>query len=183
MKFRTQREKWVAAILGGVCLVLLGNLLRTTLVGVGSSSPPGPRAPARPAVAASPGSGLKDLARYNPEIRLDRLDDFDSRPAPPVERNPFEFGPTEAEKRAKDHPTPPSPPPPPPPPPITVKAMGFKDGPDGVRIAFFEDEELTYSAHEGESFANRYKVLKIAPTGVTIEDQSSHQQAQLPYPD
>lgn len=190
MKAETQK-KWAAAVLGVVALALLVNLVRTTFVGSGAPSPPVPRPPAGAQGRASAKAEFSDLTRYNPEVQLDLLDKLDSRPAPALDRNPFEYGPSREEIQAQERArtTPPPPPAPPPPPPVTVKALGYKDGPNG-RLAFFEDQETggspeagktTYRAREGESFGNRYKVLKITATGVTIEDESSHLPAQLPY--
>ncbi len=189
MKVSGKREKWAAAILGVICLALLINLLRSPfvraraphLVGPVASSPSGERGTATGSFA--------DLSRYDPEVRLDLLNQLSARPLPASERDPFRYGLSPAEKAQKEQAAEQAavkasqPPPPPPPPPITVKALGYVDGPGGVREAFFADEEDTYRVREGQSFANRYKVLKITPTMVTIDDQASHQPVALQFPE
>ena len=44
------------------------------------------------------------------------------------------------------------------------------------------DDAETYQVKEGEGFANKYKVISITPTLVEIEDESSHQKVELPFP-
>src|SRR5439155_26402899 len=103
-----------------------------------------------------------------------------------IQRNPFEFGVSNTERQKKEADTtapktPPPPPPPPTPPPISVKAMGFADGAGGRKAFLIDDPQTperqdTYGVKEGETFANKYKVLKITPTAVTIEveDETPH---------
>jgi hypothetical protein len=190
-KMSNTRQKWAAGILGVVCVALLINLLRSPYVSGGPSTPATPRIePAHPGAPPSPASAA--LSSYEPEVQLERLSQINLRPLPTMNRNPFVYGPTPAEiasaKAADEKKN--EPPPPPPPPPITVKALGFEQGPGEARKAFFADTadtpeapSQTYQAAEGQSFADRYKVLKITSTEVTIEDQSSHAKAQLPFPD
>ena len=187
MKISRKREKWAAAILGVVCLALLINLLRSPFVRAGAPRPVSP-----PAASASVGRGtatasFADLSRYDPEVRLDLLNRLNARPLPAPERDPFRYGLTPAEKAQKEQAAAQAsqPPPPPPPPPVTVKALGYVDEPEGKREAFFADEAETYRAREGQSFAaaDRYKVLKITPAMVTIEDRVSHQAVVLNFPE
>jgi hypothetical protein len=183
-----RREKWTVAILGVVCVALLVNLLRSPFVKAGAPRPVSPQAPSASPTPAGRGPSLSsygDLERYDPEVRLELLNRLDGRTLPPLERNPFLYGVTQAEKAQQEKAAAQAqlPPPPPPPPPITVKALGYSDGADKVRRAYFADEEETYQVREGEVFAGRYKVLKITPMGATIEDQTSHQTAQLPFPE
>lgn len=185
MKISSQREKWAAAILGVVCVALLVNLLRSPFVRAGAPRPAAP--PASKAERGTVLSNFADLSRYNPEVRLELLKQLDARPLPGLDRDPFQFGPTPEEvahqKQVEEAAKNPQPPPPPPPPPVTVTALGYADGPGGVRKAFFQDEENTYEAGEGQSFADRYKVIKITPSLVTIEDQASHRPVPLQFPE
>jgi hypothetical protein len=191
MKLSTKREKWMAGVLGALCLGLLVNLaLRSS----GFVRAVAPHSVASRASAASPqntASSVDGLAQYDPEVRLDVLDDLDSRDLPEIDRNPFQFGLTPEEKKAQEQPaTTPTPPPPPAPPPPTVKAMGYSEL-GGVRKAILcdtagsdkcADDAETYQVKEGENFANKYKVISITPTLVEIEDESSHQKVELPFP-
>ena len=198
-KVASKREKWIAAGLGVACVALLANLaVRSNFVRAGAPHPGAPPSTARtvsaPAPHKDPSSAADELARYDPEVRLDLLSDLDSRPLPDIDRNPFQFGLTEADKQRQEADqtvknTPPLPPPPPPPPPITVKAMGYAEGVGGRKAFLIDDPQTpehqdTYGVKEGETFANKYKVLKITPTAVTIEvqDETPHRSVDLEFP-
>jgi hypothetical protein len=62
------------------------------------------------------------------------------------------------------------PPPPPPPPPIELKFFGFSARQSGLRRAFFLKGDDVFIASEGDVVDHRYKVVKIAPTSVQVED-------------
>jgi hypothetical protein len=62
------------------------------------------------------------------------------------------------------------PPPPPPPPPIDLKFFGFSARQSGTRRAFLLKGDDVFIASEGEVVDHRYKVVKIAPTSVQVED-------------
>ncbi len=202
----TSKEKWLIAVLGVVCVGAIVHLLRSSgVVGAGTSSRPSSTpAPPSSSVVPSATRGSKaaarpisedDLARYNPELRLDLLDDLENSPLATFDRNPFQYGLTPAQKVekkqeevAKAQPAPP--PPPPPPPPVNLKAMGYSEGAAGVKKAMLQecaqtpcpDDAPQYDVKEGESFGNRYKALKITETSVEVEDETYHQTVQLPYP-
>jgi hypothetical protein len=192
MKFKSPKEKRTAVVLGLLCVGAVYYMVKqmTSLgVGSGAGEPKHVTAPAAPASPRRAAAAKDDeLARYDPEVKLEKLKDLDSRPLEAFERNPFDFGLSKQQIEAKhaaevasSQPQPP--PPPPPPPPVTVKAIGFEESKNGKRQAFLSDADITYSVREGESFANRYKLLKITPTSVEVEDESYHQKVQLPYPE
>ena len=62
------------------------------------------------------------------------------------------------------------PPPPAPPPPIDLKFFGFSARQSGVRRAFLLKGDDVFIASEGEVVDHRYKVVKIAPTSIQVED-------------
>ncbi len=80
---------------------------------------------------------------------------------------------------------PPDPPPPPPPPPrvappIPLKYYGYASAPRTVqRRAFFLDGEDIIVGTEGQVIKNRYKVIRIGLTSVTMEDLQFNQQQTL----
>ncbi len=62
------------------------------------------------------------------------------------------------------------PPPPAPPPPIDLKFFGFSARQSGARRAFLLKGDDVFIASEGEVVDHRYKVVKIAPTSIQVED-------------
>ncbi len=176
MKIGGQAEKWLRVGLGVACLLLIVHLVMQ-FGGVrtgGSRAVPSAAAAAR----ARPADSLDELVRYDPVIRLDVLKKFQARPLPQFARNPFE---AEAPKPvAPAAAAPAAPPPPPPPPPIPLKSLGYSEK-NGRQEAFVTDDDQTYVVHEGETFAQRYHVLKITPKFVEISDETTHQTVQLPF--
>ncbi len=182
MRISGRVEKWVKGVLGVVCLLLLIDLV-TQIGGVkaGSnrSSAPAAAAGTRP-LAPSSQKGADDLSRYDPVVRLDLLKELQSRRLPKSTRNPFEFvASRSAAQPASSEPS--AAPSPPAPPPVPLKTLGYSEKGEGQQEAFVSDEEQVYVVHEGETFAQKYKVLKITPKFIEIEDESSHQTVQLPF--
>ncbi len=175
-------EKWIRVALGLVCGALVINLaLQLGGMRAGASRGVLPAGKARAArLPAPPGPSSPDeLSRYDPVVRLDLLKKLESRKLPEIARDPFASGAPRAV--AQPVPAAPSaPPPPPPPPPIPLKALGYSEK-NGRQEAFVGDDEQTYVVHEGETFAQRYRVVKITPQFIEIVDESSHQTAQLPF--
>ena len=59
---------------------------------------------------------------------------------------------------------------PPPPPPIPLKFFGFASRPGEPKRVFLIKGDDTFIAGEGEIVDRRYKVVKISPTSVDIQD-------------
>lgn len=179
MKLRSYIEKWAGGILGAVSAILLLNLvLQFSGVRAGSRRPLTPL----PLTAEKGKADTADtLAEFDPSVRLDDLKRFDERPLPELPRNPFEFIGEPAPPKPQPGPGP-APAPPPAPPPMPLKAMGYSENVGGQKEAYVSDEDQVYVVHEGDSVANKYKILKITPTAVTVEDVSTHQTTELPIP-
>src|SRR3954469_323366 len=64
----------------------------------------------------------------------------------------------------------PGPPPPPPPPVIDLKFFGFSSEKSGLKKAFLLRGEDVFIAAEGEVVDRRYRVVKILPFSVQVED-------------
>lgn len=188
MKLSGQAQKWAGIGLGVVCLALIINLISqfrhpraaTVLPPAQSRA-----STARDASGRSKNSAVDELARYDPVVHLDELAKLDDRDPPDLKRNPFEFveppPPPKSKEATADATKPSGPPPPPPPPPL--KAMGYSENPSGTKEAYIsDDQQNVFVVHEGESFSQKYKVLSISPTVVTIEDTAAHQTVQLPVP-
>jgi hypothetical protein len=191
MKATGHIEKWGVGVLGVVSLALLVNLVlhinrghagdtrprATTPLRAKATTLPGPKAPAGKQKVSD------ELSRYNPVVKLDLLKELEDRPLPELDRNPFEFvatpahlvpGQTAVAAPATAQPTPP--------PPVTLKPMGYSEGKGGVKEAMVSDEDQVFVVHEGDSIGTRYKVIKITPTVITVEDATIHQTVDLPVP-
>jgi hypothetical protein len=59
---------------------------------------------------------------------------------------------------------------PPPPPPIPLKFFGFASHPGEPKKIFLSKGEDVFIAGEGEIVDRRYKVVRISPTSVEIQD-------------
>jgi hypothetical protein len=78
-----------------------------------------------------------------------------------------------AEKSARNTPPPVQPTgplPPAPPPAIDLKFFGYSARQSGIRRAFLLKGDDVFIASEGDVVDHRYKVVKIAPTSVQVED-------------
>ena len=59
---------------------------------------------------------------------------------------------------------------PPPPPPIDLKFYGFATEKNGHKLIFLSHGDDVFVAGEGDVVDGRYKVVRIEPTSVIIED-------------
>jgi hypothetical protein len=151
-----------------------------------------PRATVPPRAKATTGTGAKapagkpsvsdELSRYDSVVKLGLLKELEDRPLPELERNPFEFVAAPAKGAAAGTPAPALAAEPAAPPPVTLKPMGYSEGRGGVKEAMVSDEDQVFVVHEGDSVGTRYKVIKITPTVITVEDATLHQTVDLPIP-
>jgi hypothetical protein len=72
------------------------------------------------------------------------------------------------------------PPPPPPPPPINLKFFGFASKTGEPKKIFLSEGEDVFIAAEGEVVDRHYKVLRISPTSVEIEDVLNNNRQSIP---
>jgi hypothetical protein len=72
------------------------------------------------------------------------------------------------------------PPPPPPPPPINLKFFGFASKPGEPKKIFLSQGDDIFIAGEGEIVDRRYKVMRITPTSVEIEDVLNSNRQMIP---
>ena len=183
MKLPAGIEKWGSAALGVVSVLLLVNLVSQFRGTRARESHPLPASPRAARVRAEQGSSRSadDLARYDPVVHIEALKELEARPLPDTERNPFDFvaPPPEvipAQTVAAQSSAPP------PLPPVLLKPMGYNEMSGGVKEAFASFEDQVFVVHEGDVVASKYKILKITPLVVTVEDASSHQVVDLPIP-
>jgi hypothetical protein len=190
MKATGQIQKWGAGVLGVVSLALLVYLILE--INGGRAGNTHPRATAPPRAKTTTGTGAKapagkpsvsdELSRYDSVVKLDLLKELEDRPLPELERNPFEFVAAPAKGAAAGAPAPALAAEPAAPPPVTLKPMGYSEGRGGVKEAMVSDEDQVFVVHEGDSVGTRYKVIKITPTVITVEDATLHQTVDLPIP-
>jgi hypothetical protein len=69
---------------------------------------------------------------------------------------------------------------PPPPPPIDLRFFGYEAHKDGTKKAFLLHGDDVFIASEGDVVDHRYRVLKINPFSVEIEDIPYHNAQPLP---
>jgi hypothetical protein len=176
-------NKWGVAVLGVVSLLLVVNLVaQYRSMQPGNSRPR--RAPAKGApMRAETGSSHApdDLAKYDPDLHLDVLKKLDSRPLPDEVGTPFESvggAPPQASQAPAALPS--APPAPPPPPPL--KAVGYNELPGGKKEAMVTYNDDLVVVHEGDLIGTKFKVTKIDPTMVVVEDGDAHKTLELPFP-
>ena len=83
-------------------------------------------------------------------------------------------------KAVTDTPVPAPPPGPPPPPPITLKFFGYANHPGADRKVFLEQNGDIFVAHEGDIIDRRYKILRIMPNAVEVEDVLNNNRQSIP---
>ena len=194
MKVIGHMEKWGAGALGLVSLLLLVNLMLQFKRGPAGDTRHGARTPPRAKASTLPGAKVATGKQRMPDevshndslLELDLLKEFEQRPLPDLKRNPFDFvgGPTQVSQSQVQAAAAgaPAPPQPPPPPPVTLKPMGYSEGKGGTKEAMVSDEDQIFVVHEGDAVGTRYKVIKITPTVITVEDATLHQTVDLPVP-
>lgn len=72
------------------------------------------------------------------------------------------------------------PPPPPPPPPIPLKFYGFSANKTGPKQVFLSKGDDIFIAKEGQIVDRRYKILKIGPNSIEVEDVLTNNRQTLP---
>lgn len=151
----------------------------------------------RPSLKAKKGEE-RDLAKLDPTLRLDLLQKVASVKIERVERSLFDFGANPVETSKPKLPEPkivvqqkligPEPPPPPkpapvkpPPPPINLKFYGahLPKGGSAKRVFCLQGEEILTPA-EGETIQNRYKIVRINPSSVLVEDLTHKHRQTIP---
>jgi hypothetical protein len=139
-----------------------------------------------------------DPSKIDPTLRLDLLAKvqevgpagstrnlFQIAPAPPKEIKPTGPEPKVFIAYGPPLPKPPAPPPAPPtPPPIPLKYYGIATVRDnGEKTAYFLDGDEILHASEGDILKRRYRIIKIGPKSVDVEDTESKHTQPLPLVD
>ncbi len=186
LKIGTEDKKkvYIASALG---VVVLGLAVYVFHDSFSSSAPPAPpppvvAAPARPAAqsAAATHEATKlpsNAADLDPTLHPELMAQAESLEYTGKGRNIFSLTSMPVEipqpvKTARNTPppVPAGPPPPAPPPPIELTFFGYSSHKSGLRRAFLLKGDDVFIASEGDVVDHRYKVVKIAPMSVQIED-------------
>jgi hypothetical protein len=171
------KTKQRVAIVLGIIAVVMG--IRSFVPLGGGGSRPAAAAPSAIKGKASPGNESLD-----PRLHLDLLANSEDvkyegegknifrtapEPIPAVKVSPLlREQQKEQEKAAEIARN--TPPPPPPPPPINLKFFGFSSSNGGKPEAFLSQGEDVWIAHEGDVVNRQYKIVRISPNAVEVED-------------
>jgi hypothetical protein len=197
-----KKKVYLAAGLGGVMLILLIRFLWQTF-GPSPAAPPAP-APvvtvARPATASGetsqenvagpayeghPAAKVSGLAALDPTLHPEIMRQAESLEYTGHGRNIFsQFSappdipkPIASIRQAAVNT---GPPPPPPPPPINLGFYGYAAEKTGQKQVFLLKGDDIFIASEGDVVDRRYRVVKINPVSVQVEDIPYHNTQTLP---
>jgi len=171
-------ETWVAIILGIVAVLSVGYWL--------TSSTTPKTASTAPANAPSTTANRPLINPLDPTVRLDLLASAQNIKYEGKGRNIFVPG-APIDIPSTDHavltpkPQPkPVPAPPPGPPPINLKFFGMANRAGEAQRIFLSEGETVFVAREGDIVNSRYKVVKINPQSVEIEDLLNNNRQSIP---
>jgi hypothetical protein len=183
-----RRNVILAAVLGGVAvLTVIYQFIPSSSTNASTTATGAPVSPisalTRPAAHRGSGSGLGKKERapqsLDPTLHLQQLDATEQIKYEGTGRNifisqaedvviPKAIGNGTTDKPGEDKVIQIQPPPPPP--PIPLKFFGFASQPGEAKKIFLSKGDDVFIAGEGEIVDRRYKVVKISPTSVDIQD-------------
>ena len=154
----------------------------TAAPGATSQPPTPPRPPSRTKVRGKKANtGPRSL---DPSLRYDWLKASEDTKYEGTGRNiflaqaeipkPIDTGAMDKKREDEEHPQPPAPP------PINLKFFGFASKPGESKKIFLSEGEDVFIAAEGEVVNRHYKVLRISPTSVEIEDVLNNNRQSIP---
>ena len=177
----SKTKVWVMlALLAIFVLVALYNF-KGSIWGTSAAAPTAPAPPPQP----KKGSGtLPAHDSSDPALRLDILDASRKVKYEAANRNPFamELAPLPPPINVRVSPTPTPIPTPTPWPKIPVKYYGFASKPGEPKKIFLQPEgkEQVYISKLGDIVDNRYRVVQIQPSSVTMEDVMTGNRQSIP---
>jgi hypothetical protein len=122
-----------------------------------------------------------DPNRLDPELDLKRLEISEGTKYEGSGRNIFVPALEEIPKPvAPARPEQTGPPPPPPPPPINLKFFGFATHTGEGKRIFLSEGDNVFIGGEGEIVDRRYKIVRINPNSVEIEDVLNNNRQTIP---
>jgi hypothetical protein len=177
------RNKVIAAgVLALIALITIGWAFFPSS-GPQASSGPATSAPAQPVVKGGKKAGLAPSS-LDPTLRYDWLKISEDTKYEGKGRNIFvaeaEPIPQPIAPPVVPQPQDNTPPGPPPPPPINLRFYGFASSQGTAKKVFLSEGEDIFIAGEGDIIDRRYKVLRIMPMAVEIEDVLNNNRQQIP---
>jgi hypothetical protein len=180
-----KKKVYIAGGLGFVVLILAARML------LGNGDTP-PAAAAPPVVTTTPGPGSTTgtagaraatkvataVTSLDPTLHPELMAQAESLEYTGNGRNIFSLNSAPIEipkqiasvRQQEQSQVPTGPPPPAPPPPIDLKFYGYTAVKSGLRRACLLKGDDIFLAYEGDVVDHRYKVVKIAPLSVQVED-------------
>ena len=193
MKLGTENRKQVIAlaVLGGLALVSLAYQFWPSGDTVTASpTPVATTTTAHPATRRTASGKIVPIVepRLDPTLDLKLLTQSEEIKYAGNGRNIFVAGSvptieTPLKSGARDHDKKTAvyiPPAPPPPPPINLRFFGFASKPGEPKKVFLSQGEDVFIAAEGEIVNRRYKVVRISPVAVEIEDEMNNHKQSIP---
>ncbi len=187
MKLGTENRTQVIAlaVLGGIALLALGYVFwpaSSTAVPAASQVT---STAAKPLMKRSPSGKMVPVAepRLDPTLDLNLLSQSEEIKYAGNGRNIFVMGSVAKIEPVRKSPVTDTKPvvfTPPAPPPITLKFFGFANRPGETKKVFLVQGEDIFIAAEGDIVDRRYRVLKISPTAVDVEDVLNNNRQSLP---
>lgn len=180
MKAGTENRNKVilAGVLGVLAVVLMIRFVSSLAGDGGTPAQAAPPAvtPVQPAPARGRPATKKVVAAghsLDPTLRFDWLKASEATKYSGAGRNIFRAQidiPRPVQRAYVPPPTPAPPPGPPPPPPINLKFFGFASKPGEPKRIFLSEGDDVFVASEGDIVDRRYRILRISPTSVEVED-------------
>ncbi len=184
MTLGTENKNKVIAV---VALVAVAVIIVVWELWPASTTAASAPAVAHPVHGAPGKKGAQTLSTIDPTLRTDLLKDSEGTKYEGNNKNIFVAGAEPIEKVIAPAVLPPAqqtvaqgPPPPPPPPPIPLKFYGFATQSGGQKKVFLAENDDIFIAAEGDIVDRRYKVIRIFPMAVEIEDVLSNNRQQIP---
>jgi hypothetical protein len=175
----------IAGVLGVIALVTLGWQYFPSSSGPQAATVAPPQTPVRPTLQPTGKKTGATHSSLDPTLRYDWLKASEDTKYEGKGRNIFvaeaEVIPTPVARVDIPQPQPqPGPPQPPPPPPINLKFYGFASSQGAAKKVFLAEGDDIFIAGEGDIVDRKYKVLRIMPMAVEIEDVLNNNRQQIP---
>lgn len=181
------RNKLIAAIALMVVAALSLSYMLSRPGTPAAAAPPAAAPARRPPPRRAPATAAQTAENLDPTLRLTLLRSSEGVKYEGTGRNIFRAQAEEPLPEPKVNPLteqqkkPEPPPGPPPPPPIPLKFYGFANTPgESAKKVFLSEGENIFIAGEGDVVNRRYKVVRIGPASVEIEDLLNNNRQTIP---